>query len=192
MTLLKEYLKRREYLLIFIGIILLFGILTGVFLVFSNTDYLLEHVLISAHTLSPVSYLSLFHHFLCLFLGIIFSIIGIGFPFFILVIFFEGISIGFILSLFSIQYFLKGTLFAFLYILISKSIYILILILLAVKSFFIMRDIIFRLVYHKSVKTRFKSTLKACLCLLIFSFIYDLFLLLFGRLLIQVFNFLIL
>lgn len=151
---LKKYIKRHKYLLLFLFMLLVVGIIIGIILynimpsinqtsLIINLDNLKDQLL-SNHLNN------LFPHILAICVISILSLTIIGYFTGLFYLFYIGMSIGFTTAFLIVKYGLKGLIFSFLYSIIFKIIYICVLIVILVKLYEIVKNIIGLIIYKKN------------------------------------------
>ena len=175
------------FLLILIG----FGVIVGSYIGIQNISYLKENVLYYATHFQDSSYNYIFIHFTFLVFCTITSFIFIGVPLLCTIIFYEGMSIGFLLSIFTATYSIKGFLYALILIFITKMVYLFILIFIFSKTLLIARKRIGKYLYKTNPNQLILKLVKGCFVLTIILLIYDIFLFFYGKNILQLFQFLL-
>ena len=127
MKAIQNYLLRHRRLVLFLLILFIMGTFTGVFLGISNLETVRPFLVSFIQSSSKRIPNYLWMHFSLLSLGVIFSCIGIGIPFFFVLFFYEALGFGFFVSSFSMVAFLKGFFFSFLFCILTKGFYVIIL-----------------------------------------------------------------
>ena len=148
MYILKRYLKQKKYILLFLSIIVLIGFIVGCYLVNQNYSYLEPSVLSFSMNLEYQTFNYVFYHFFFLVIAFLLSFFIIGIPLLLTLIFYEGVSFGFLISIFLVIYGLKGTLFALIFIILTKLGYFIVLNLIFLKCLEIARKMIGKYLYH--------------------------------------------
>ena len=184
---LKYYLKEKKYLVLFISILTLFGVIVGLYLGITNIEFLKENVFYYASHINSQSYNYILFHFFAVVISIVTSFFAIGIPLLCTLLFYEGMTIGFLIGIFSITYGIPGTLFAILFLIITKLVYLIILLFLFSKCLKIARKMIGKHIYKTDPSIIVSHLLKGCICLTVILLIYDGLLYLFGS---QIINFL--
>lgn len=162
------------YIIIILLVSLVIGFIFGINHKIELTDYI--------NSLSLKNNCFLFHS-LILFLFFIFTISLIGPLFGTLYLSFEGMSIGYILSLFIMHYKIKGVLYFIYVLLINKIFFLIISIYLFYISFNYFKIGINNLLnYNKDTFSNIvKPLLKKYFVIIVFSLFYDAFLYFFGN-----------
>ena len=127
MKAIQNYLLRHRRLVLFLLILFVMGTFTGVFLGISNLETVRPFLVSFIQSSSKRIPNYLWMHFSLLSLGVIFSCIGIGIPFFFVLFFYEALGFGFFVSSFTMVAFLKGFFFSFLFCILTKGFYVIIL-----------------------------------------------------------------
>lgn len=177
---LKKYIKRHKYLLLFLFMLLVVGIIIGIILynimpsinqtsLIINLDNLKDQLL-SNHLNN------LFPHILAICVISILSLTIIGYFTGLFYLFYIGMSIGFTTAFLIVKYGLKGLIFSILYSIIFKLIYICVLIVILVKLYEIVKNIIGLIIYKKNDQLigNFRHNYLSILILLFIIIINDL------------------
>ena len=177
---LKKYIKRHKYLLLFLFMLLVVGIIIGIILynimpsinqtsLIINLDNLKDQLL-SNHLNN------LFPHILAICVISILSLTIIGYFTGLYYLFYIGMSIGFTTAFLIVKYGLKGLIFSILYSIIFKLIYICVLIVILVKLYEIVKNIIGLIIYKKNDQLigNFRHNYLSILILLFIIIINDL------------------
>mgnify|MGYP005809495311 FL=1 len=188
----KEYFKKNQYFVLFLAVLLIFGIFVGLYLGVSHIDILKEEVTYFVNNISNRAYNYLFFHFFVFVIGIVTSFLAIGVPFLCTVIFYEGMSIGFLIGIFSVTYGLTGFVFSIIFILITKLFYLICLLFLFSKCLRIARKMIGKYIYKTDPSIIVVHLVKGCALCTFLLVIYDTLLWGFGNKILPLFNFLIL
>jgi len=167
-------IKEHKNLWIFLTIILIFGIGIGIY--FGITyGKALENTLTNYALTDQATHFSL-THFVTLSLLLITSFLFIGIPLAISYLFYEGMSIGFCITLFTTTFHWKGFIYIFLFIVLTKLIYFLIYYFFFSKLINIGKSLISWLIYKKNKKDYIIHLAIGCFILILILFCYDLFL----------------
>lgn len=188
----KEYFKKNRYFVLFLAVLLIFGIVIGLYLSISHIDILKEEVAYFAENISSRTYNYVFFHFFVFVVGILTSFFAIGIPFLCTLIFYEGMSIGFLLGIFSLTYGLTGFIFACIFILVTKVFYLICLLFLFSKCLRIARKMIGKYIYKTDPSIIVVHLVKGCALCTFLLIIYDALLWGLGSRILPLFNFLIL
>ena len=187
---LKSFAVLHKKMVLFFSVLFMIGFATGIFLGVSHLEEIKPYVFSFASSSIHVPNL-LFVHLGMLCVGFLFSCILIGIPFLFCIFFYEALSFGFLFSLMSILFFLKGSVYAILYFLIFKAFFVLVLFVFSIKCIKI-PEILFKLKNGDS--NRLQEVKRLCLsCVILFTlqFVYDSFLFLFGNHFLSLFSFLL-
>lgn len=186
-------LSKKLYL--FMGIILIIGIITGVVFVIMLDEATKEILFLNINNFlqsfgtSNISILV--QHLVILSTLLILSIFLIGGPLVIFFMFYNGFTIGFIISSITCIFGIKGMLFGVLYVIISKLAFVILLIIFSVNLFKIVKCVIDYLVYKKSNKESLVMFMKRNIVFIGIIMFSDIILYFGGVKLINIFNFLI-
>lgn len=186
-------LSKKLYL--FMGIVLVIGIITGVVFVLmldeSTKEILFLNINNFLQSFDASNISILVQHLVILSTLLILSIFLIGGPLVIFFMFYNGFTIGFIISSITCIFGIKGMLFGVLYVIISKLVFVVLFIIFSVNLFKIVKCVIDYLVYKKSNKESLVMFMKRSIVFIGFIMISDIILYFGGVKLINIFNFLI-
>ena len=176
---LKKYIKTHKYLLLFLSVLFVIGIIIGIILynvmpsinqtsLIINLDNLKDQLLTNHLT-------NLYPHLILLSLISILSLTIIGYFIGLFYLFCVGMSIGFTTAFLMVKYQLKGLIFSILYNIIFKLIFILILFLILIKLYEIVKNIIGLIIYKKNnqLMTNFRHNYLSILILIFSNIIVD-------------------
>ena len=186
-------LSKKLYL--FMGIVLVIGIITGVVFVLMLDEATKEILFLNINNFlqsfdaSNISILM--QHLVILSTLLILSIFLIGGPLVIFFMFYNGFTIGFIISSITCIFGIKGMLFGVLYVIVSKLVFVVLFIIFSVNLFKIVKCVIDYLVYKKSNKESIIMFMKRSIVFIGIIMISDIILYFGGVKLINIFNFLI-
>lgn len=186
-------LSKKLYL--FMDIVLVIGIITGVVFVLMLDEATKEILFLNINNFlqsfdaSNISILV--QHLVILSTLLILSIFLIGGPLVIFFMFYNGFTIGFIISSITCIFGIKGMLFGVLYVIISKLVFVVLFIIFSVNLFKIVKCVIDYLVYKKSNKESLVMFMKRSIVFIGIIMISDIILYFGGVKLINIFNFLI-
>lgn len=186
-------LSKKLYL--FMSIVLVIGIITGVVFVIMLDEATKEILFLNVNNFlqsfdaSNISILV--QHLVILSTLLILSIFLIGGPLVIFFMFYNGFTIGFIISSITCIFGIKGMLFGVLYVIISKLVFVVLFIIFSVNLFKIVKCVIDYLVYKKSNKESLVMFMKRSIVFIGIIMISDIILYFGGVKLINIFNFLI-
>lgn len=186
-------LSKKLYL--FMGIVLVIGIITGVVFVIMLDEATKEILFLNINnflqSFAASNISILVQHLVILSTLLILSIFLIGGPLVIFFMFYNGFTIGFIISSITCIFGIKGMLFGVLYVIISKLVFIVLFIIFSVNLFKIVKCVIDYLVYKKSNKESIIMFMKRSIVFIGIIMISDIILYFGGVKLINIFNFLI-
>ncbi len=174
-------LKRHKNLFLFITILFLFGFATGILFYFKQEPSIKETILLSMTNLFQENIFTIkniFYHFIILLLICSTLFCFVGLPFLVFYIFFEGISIGFILPIFFSLYKINAIWYFLIYFLLVKFIFLFFLFLLFVKSVHYIKSYIICL---KNKSYDFIKNLKFIFVFIILVLINDVFIYFLGN-----------
>ena len=186
-------LSKKLYL--FMGIVLVIGIITGVVFVIMLDEATKEILFLNINnflqSFAASNISILVQHLVILSTLLILSIFLIGGPLVIFFMFYNGFTIGFIISSITCIFGIKGMLFGVLYVIISKLVFIVLFIIFSVNLFKIVKCVIDYLVYKKSNKESLVMFMKRSIVFIGIIMLSDIILYFGGVKLINIFNFLI-
>lgn len=180
---------------VFMLIILIIGIITGIVFVIMLDEATKEILFLNINeflqNFNNTNINSGLMHLVILSSLLILSIFLVGGPLLIFYMFYNGFSIGFVVSSITYIFGIKGMLYGSIYILISRLVYIIMLIIFNVNLFKIIKCNIDSLVYKKSNKESLSVFYKRSIVFIGIILINDVILYFGGGKLVNLFNFLI-
>ena len=191
MTILKKFLSRKKYLFLFMGILTLIGTLVGLYLSFKNINILKDNVYYYINNRQNLQFNYIYIHFFFLVISFIGSFFIIGLPLLCTLIFYQGLSLGFLLGIFSLTLSIKGFVYAIIFFTVTQLFYLIILYFFYIKCFNITRKTIGKIIYKTNPTNYLVSMTKSCGLLILLQTLYDFFLLLFNKPILNVFAFLL-
>ena len=191
MTILKKFLSRKKYLFLFMGILTFIGILVGLYLSFKNINILKDNVYYYINNRQNLQFNYIYIHFFFLVISFIGSFFIIGLPLLCTLIFYQGLSLGFLLGIFSLTLSIKGFVYAIIFFSVTQLFYLIILSFFFIKCFNITRKTIGKIIYKTNPTNYLVSMTKSCGLLILLQILYDFFLLLFNKPILNVFAFLL-
>ncbi len=185
--------NKKMYL--FISIILIIGIIAGIVFVTmldeSTKEILFLNINSYLQSIDSNKINIFLEHLVILSFLLVLSVLLLGGPLIIFFIFYNGFTIGFIISSITYIFGLKGLLFGFIYVLISKLLFIILLIIFSTNLFRIIKSVIDYIVYKKDIKDNFIIYIKRSIIFISIIFINDIILYFGGSKLVNIFKFLI-
>lgn len=175
MKALRTSLSKHKSKFLFLFILFVFGLITGLLFYFKQEETLRNEIIVSLNGLFQNNVFpmkNIFYHFVLLILFTLLLFCFLAIPFLVGYLFFEGLSIGFIVPIFLGLFKVRAIGCFFLYFVVIKLVYLLLLFLLFVKSFSFTRNYIMCL---KSKSYLFFGNLKYFLFLDILLLLNDLF-----------------
>ena len=191
MTILKKFLSRKKYLFLFMGILTLIGTLVGLYLSFKNINILKDNVYYYINNRQNLQFNYIYIHFFFLVISFIGSFFIIGLTLLCTLIFYQGLSLGFLLGIFSLTLSIKGFVYAIIFFTVTQLFYLIILYFFFIKCFNITRKTIGKIIYKTNPTNYLVSMTKSCGLLILLQTLYDFFLLLFNKPILNVFAFLL-
>lgn len=184
-------LKKHKNIFFFLSIIIFIGIISGFIYFYKVNDSIIINLKTNLTNLSFES--NIIFHIIFLAIILFFSLLIIG-PFIgIFFAFYEALSIGFVFGVYYSTMGLSGLMYSVMYILLYKTVYLLLLTKILVASFAVSRNIVGYFLFKKenSLKDSAISNFLVIIKYSIIILLYDLFLIFFGNNIISIFNFLI-
>lgn len=185
-------LNKKLYL--FIGIVLIVGVIFGIVFVAMLDEASKEVMFLNVNEMvqnfGNVKINNIVSHLLILSSILILTIMVIGSPLLIFFIFYNGFSVGFIMASLTNIFGVKGLIYSIIYVLLTKGLFLLFLIIYSSTLFKIVKNVIDKIFYKKhtgSITTLFEKVL-ICIILII---ICDVIIYFGGAKLVNVFNFLL-
>lgn len=191
MTILKKFLSRKKYLFLFMGILTLIGTLVGLYLSFKNINILKDNVYYYINNRQNLQFNYIYIHFFFLVISFIGSFFIMGLPLLCTLIFYQGLSLGFLLGIFSLTLSIKGFVYAIIFFTVTQLFYLIILYFFFIKCFNITRKTIGKIIYKTNPTNYLVSMTKSCGLLILLQTLYDFFSLLFNKPILNVFAFLL-
>ena len=187
-------LNKKLYLIL--GVIFLIGILVGITFVCFISEESREIIFLNINdfiqSLNNTNLNNIINHLAIISILIILSFFVIGIPLEMFFVFYNGFSIGFIISSLTSIFGIKGFLYSLIYIIITKGIYLFILSIILISLIKISKLIIDKYILKKGNNINsINMYLKKSLVCLGIIFLNDIILYFWGSSLINVFNFLI-
>ena len=179
----KKLIKYKKIIVLFI---ITRSILFGILIYNRLSDDSINLLINNSSKLRYINSKIILFHLILLAISFILSFIGIGIIILLLYLFFEGVTIGFMLSYFLSVYKIKGIVYSVSYILIYKSLMIFLLIILIFKYLKLFRIIV---KYIKNKQINISKTIMNSIIIIFTIIINDLFLILFGKNLLNLFTF---
>lgn len=186
-------LSKKMYL--FMVIVLVIGIITGVVFVIMLDEATKEILFLNINdflqSFGKSNISTLLIHLVILSTLLILSIFLIGGPLVIFFMFYNGFTIGFIISSITCIFGIKGMLFGTIYAIITKLLFLILLVIFSVNLFKIVKCVIDYIVYKKNNKETLSIFMKRSIVFIGLVMFNDIILYFAGVKLINIFNFLI-
>jgi len=184
-------LKKQKEIWLFLIIILLFGFGVGIYFGITESSFLQSTIANYALTLKEQTISFAIPHFTILSLLLVLSFLGIGVPFALAYLFYEGMSLGFCGTVFCIAFGWKGFLFIIIFYLLAKIPFLILYAFFFQKILLIVKSLISWIIYKNDKKDYLIKLTIGCFILIIFLLIYDILLDFLGIKIIQAFYFLL-
>ena len=149
MNVLLKYVKKRRIIVLFASILLILGIIIGFMVAVNSKSSFIPILNQYKDNIKGLTLINLISHFSILAFLLITSIIIIGIPLYIITFFIEGLNVGFLITIFSLIFKIKGFLFSLLFIFFNNLFFLIFLFLLFPKCLEITRNIIGHFLYKK-------------------------------------------
>ena len=177
--------------MLFTWIILLIGLIVGIIIAFQSKNTFIPVLKEYQQQINGLTFINLFTHFCLLAFLLITSIMVIGIPLYIIIFFIEGLNIGFIITIFSLIFKIKGLIFSLIFLFFTNFIFLLALFLIFPKCIEIARNIIGHFLYHKENEALILNLLIAGLIFILFALLIDLIFFFISPKILNLFHFLI-
>ena len=191
MTLLKKFLNRKKYLFLFMSVLLLIGFIIGLYLSVKHIDSLKDSLYYFISNRNNLHLNYLYIHFFFLVISFLSSFFVVGLALLCSLIFYEGMTLGFLIGLFSLTLSFKGGFYAFIFFIFTQLFYLIILFFFFIKCFNIARKMIGKILYKTDPTNYLVLMTKSCGILILAMVFYDFLLFLFSKPLLNVFAFLL-
>ena len=186
-----SYIKRYKNHVVYFSILFCIGFFLGIIIALKNITFLEEHVYYYVLNVNNVQYNYILYHFFILVSLFFLAFVFIGPLLSSSVYFCEGMSIGFTMVLFSYAFGFKGFIYACLFILVTKGIYIISLLVFNIKCFVITSNKIKKRLLKNDYCVPNNIISKGAIVCFVVIIIYDSILLMFGANILGLFKFLI-
>lgn len=191
MKMLWTSLKKHKKSMLFINIIFLLGLISGIIYFYMVKDSIvlnLQEELLNVQFSSNILY-----HIIFLAVIFLFSYLGLGVFIGLFLYFYEALSIGFVLATYFSLAGLSGVLYAIIYVTLFKAFYIFLMSLVLIKTFKLVKSIIGYFVLHKDSDMKDSILISSVNIAkyIIIILVYDIFLIFLGNQILSIFNFLI-
>lgn len=171
----QKFLAKNKKYLLFVLVVLVIGFLTGIiFFLMQNSDVKSE-IINSLSQSSNYHYNAIMKDLIVCSILLVLSFFVIGLPLSIFYLFYEGLSLGFMLITFLMTYSFKGLIYMLIYILLNKLIPLILMIFFVQKLINIGRLVIGFIIYRKDnyIKDKIILNFKNSLYILIFILIFN-------------------
>jgi len=170
-----NYLKQNKKYLIFVGIIILIGLICGIgYYIFLNGD-MKSNITDTINSYNNYRYNAIIKDLIIMSLLFVTSIFLVGIPFSLFYLFYEGLSLGLIITIFVVNFKLSGLFYILLYILINKLLVLLLMAFFVKKIINIGRYIIGIFIYKNDnlIKNKLVFSIKNCMYLIVAVFVIN-------------------
>lgn len=181
----KKIIKNK---IVLVSVMIIISIILGVFIFNKLNDDNINYIISQANNLKYINLKNILYHIVIFGISFTLSFIGIGAIFLLIYLFFEGITIGFVLSYNFYCYKIGGIGYTVAYILIYKFLLIFLTILLILKFIKLFKNTI---KIFKKQNNDITKTIYNCIIIFLLILFNDLFLIIFGSKILNIFSFLI-
>ena len=171
----QKFLERNKKYLLFVLIIMVIGLIAGIiFFLMQNSD-IKNKITTSLLNANNYHYNAIMKDLIICSILLVLSFFVIGLPLGIFYLFYEGLSLGFMLITFLMTYSFKGLIYMLIYILLNKLIPLILMIFFVQKLINIGRLVIGFIIYRKDnyIKDKIILNFKNSLYILIFILIFN-------------------
>ena len=171
----QKFLAKNKKYLLFVLVILVIGVLTGIIFFFMQNSEVKNEIINSLSQSSNYHYNAIMKDLIVCSILLVLSFFVIGLPLSIFYLFYEGLSLGFMLITFLMTYSFKGLIYMLIYILLNKLIPLILMIFFIQKLINIGRLVIGFIIYRKDnyIKEKIILNFKNSLYILIFILIFN-------------------
>lgn len=189
---LRTSIKLNKKLMVFVISLFLIGIILGIgyyFLQSKGIKLVITNELSNISEIINNSKNNILYHFIILTIIFILGFIVIGTPLILFYLFYEAMSLGFLITIFTVNYEFKGLIFSLLFIIMYKFIYLLILTYISLNSLKTSKLILksFLMKTNDTIYNLIKNNTLKYLTIIIISLINDIFIYFIGS---KILNFL--
>ncbi len=169
--------KNKKYLVFMVSIVLI-GLIVGIIYYYIQSSNVKNNIINIISTYDSFKYNAIIKDLIIMSLLLISSFFIIGLPLSIFYIFYEGFSIGFLLSLFFASFKIKGVIYLLLFLLINKIIIFILMFFFIQKIINIARYMIGYIIYKKEglIKEKIIKNFISSLSYIIIVFFLNIFL----------------
>ena len=171
----QKFIKNHKNYLLFVVIIIGIGILAGI-LYYQFLDSTNKNTIaLTITNYKSYKFNNALKDLIIMSLLLVLSFFVIGIPLSIFYLFYESLSLGFLLNIFFANFKIKGIIYFFLYFVINKLLVLLLMILFIKKIINISRYVIGYLIYRKdnTIKDKIMINFKNCLYSILIIFIVN-------------------
>ena len=182
----------RKINLVFLGILVI-GIIFGVLFLMLSSESSKEIIFLNINNylqnITPIN--NILYHIISLSCLLICSFLLIGIPFSLFFLFYNGFSIGFIIACLTHIFNIKGLLYGIIYVLITKGVFIIFLIIFIKSLLKISGVIIDKMINKVNIKERMYYLIIRCIVIIGIILLSDIILYFLGVTILNIFNFLL-
>ena len=171
----QKFLAKNKKYLLFVLVVLVIGFLTGIIFFLMQNSEVKSEIINSLSQSSNYHYNAIMKDLIVCSILLVLSFFVIGLPLSIFYLFYEGLSLGFMLITFLMTYSFKGLIYMLIYILLNKLIPLILMIFFVQKLINIGRLVIGFIIYRKDnyIKEKIILNFKNSLYILIFILIFN-------------------
>jgi len=186
-----SYLKKYHNHILFFSILFIIGFFLGISFAIKNKIFLEEQINYYISNIDNIKCEYLLFHFFILNVSFILSIVGLSPIFSSTITFYEGMSSGFTITLFTMTLGFNGLFYGISFFIITKLLYLLLSLIVYIKCLSISLDRIKSYLLKNTPNISYKLRLKGMLICFIIIMIYDILLSIYARDWLSLFKFLI-
>ncbi len=189
----QKLLQSHKKYLIFTLVIIALGVLAGIIYYNILGSSIKENIIMTVNNLKTFEYNAIIKDLVIMSILLVSSFFIVGIPLSLFYLFYEGLSIGFLINIFYVVYKIKGILYILVYILLNKLITLILIIFFIKKIINISRLIIGLVIYknNQTVKNKLISNFRNSLYIILFTLIINIILYFISPSIANYFNFLI-
>ena len=173
----KTLLKNKKYLIFMLSIVLI-GLIVGIIYYISQSIDVKNRIISIISNYDSFKYNAIFKDLIIMSILLVSSFLVIGIPLALFYLFYEGVSIGFLISIFLASFKIKGLIYLLLFLLVNKCLSFLLIFLFIQKIINIGRYVIGLIIYKNEtvIKEKVIQNFISSLSYIIIIFILNIFL----------------
>ncbi len=173
----KTLLKNKKYLIFMLSIVLI-GLIVGIIYYISQSIDVKNRIISIISNYDSFKYNAIFKDLIIMSILLVSSFLVIGIPLALFYLFYEGVSIGFLISIFLASFKIKGLIYLLFFLLVNKCLSFLLIFLFIQKIINIGRYVIGLIIYKNEtvIKEKVIQNFTSSLSYIIIIFILNIFL----------------